>query len=317
MESLRVTSQRPPSAQCNNDLDMAAYFAENKALLERNFMQWHSHMVEMAGEIFDAKLVDLGTASQSEDPSRKARFVKLLVQMCREGVLKLPSMGLGPSAVQQVCKLLHDPPNVPMGNLANYVVTKTLDGSHTPTQSNFSSLPLPFTGLDLAGNPIGDAGAFAIAAFLQRPECRLRHIDLSCTGLGPAGFTAVCHALSQRGGNTQSLNLSGSAGHVAMQLGSTGARALRQMLQQNDSLTSLRLCKISFGTAAAGAVADLAGGLRANRTLTTLDMSGCELEPEELSPLVAVFAPIAAPVKSVLAAGSSSGAGGIFTQEVN
>ena len=146
-----------------------------------------------------------------------------------------------------------------------------------------------FNGLDLSGNNIGDQGAFSIAAALVRSDCSLQKVNLSCTALGPAGYNAVFQALCRRGSKVIDLDLSGSSGSKAMQLGAIGARALRQLLQQNDSVTKLNLHKVAFGTVAAGAVADLAGGLRANRSLKSLDLSGCDLSPVDLKPFVSAF----------------------------
>lgn len=61
------------------------------------------------------------------------------------------------------------------------------------------------TALDLSANPIGDAGALALAALLESPLCALRHLDLHACNISDVGGAALLRSLG-RGGLT-SLNL--------------------------------------------------------------------------------------------------------------
>ena len=127
-----------------------------------------------------------------------------------------------------------------------------------------SAAPTPSLHTLHAGrNPLGDAGADALAPALPQLTC----LDASACGLGDAGVGALASALAAPHCRTVSLTLSNNP------VGSQGVYALADALTTSPTLTSLALggCR-AVGDAGATA---LASALARGAALTSLDISGC------------------------------------------
>ncbi len=124
--------------------------------------------------------------------------------------------------------------------------------------------------LDLSGNPIGDAGACALAAHAST----LERLSLSACGLGCEAAAMLGEAASRSGSRLRQLDLSGN------QLGPEGpdmlARSLTAHLAAGGSAVLEDLNLADTGLADAGAAAVLAAAA-ALPMLRRLDMSSCGL----------------------------------------
>jgi Ran GTPase-activating protein (RanGAP) involved in mRNA processing and transport len=114
---------------------------------------------------------------------------------------------------------------------------------------------------------------------LKAMLCRntvLQHLDISEDDLGSAGFAEIASALYQ---NTFIKDLdvtdNGLDDLVA-------ANALRELLRQNKTITTLNISSNTFGSNVA-AVSCIAHGFSDNTTLQELDLSSCELDDQGIS----------------------------------
>ncbi len=145
-------------------------------------------------------------------------------------------------------------------------------GGHNQTESS----PCPETrdlglrAFDLSGNPIGDAGACALAAHVST----LERLTLSACGLGCEAAAMLGEAVSRRGSRLRQLDLSGN------QLGPEGADMLARSLTKHLAagasavIEDLNLADTGLADAGAAAVLTAAAALP---TLRQLNISKCGL----------------------------------------
>lgn len=125
--------------------------------------------------------------------------------------------------------------------------------------------------LALPGNPIGSEGALAIGELLAS-DTMLASLNLSGCSIDDDGLIGLAQGLRK---NTalRHLNLAMNRNLTAI-----GISALAGALKAHPCIASLSLCKLRVDRTSAQA---LAQGLLANHpTLESLDMSGCEMEPD-------------------------------------
>jgi Ran GTPase-activating protein (RanGAP) involved in mRNA processing and transport len=185
---------------------------------------------------------------------REARFVEVVRRRCRDRRLGLRELSLGVRCAGEVVRAVAE------------------------AQS--------FTGLDLCGNALGDAGAAAIGGMLSRDR-DLVWLDLGSNNIGPAGASMLFEGL--HGNETlTSLNLSGPGGVNRNHIGPAGAEALAAALRANRTLAELHLSLNSLGEPG---LAVLSPALAKHASLTHLDLSSNALTAEALAHLAAHLGP--------------------------
>ncbi|KOO29721.1 hypothetical protein Ctob_008482 [Chrysochromulina tobinii] len=129
----------------------------------------------------------------------------------------------------------------------------------------------------LLGDLVGDAGAASLAEAL-RQGCALRELALGMC-VGDAGVAALATALaapvSTRGGGLERLCLGGIHAKVAVcnsLIGAASGAHLAAALRANGTLTQLELCGASLGDAGCASLLD---GLAHNTRLTSVDLAHC------------------------------------------
>eukprot|EP00900_Chrysochromulina_parva_P012300 jgi/Chrpa1/21070/Chrysochromulina_OHIO_Genome00000623-RA len=129
----------------------------------------------------------------------------------------------------------------------------------------------------LLGDLVGDAGAASLAEAL-RQGCALRELALGMC-VGDAGVAALATALaapvSTRGGGLERLCLGGIHAKVAVcnsLIGAASGAHLAAALRANGTLTQLELCGASLGDAGCASLLD---GLAHNTCLTSVDLAHC------------------------------------------
>ena len=120
-------------------------------------------------------------------------------------------------------------------------------------------------GLWLKRNPVGNAGAAALADLLRR-DTKLRVLDLVNTGIDASGLIEIVRALQTENRTLERLYLGGNAVDSAV------ATELARVLRTHPALRSLQLGVSPLGDDGAECLAD---GLRGNRTLDALGVASC------------------------------------------
>ena len=140
------------------------------------------------------------------------------------------------------------------------------------------------TSLDISRDRIGDEGAIAIANALSANRT-LTKLRLAHNNIGPTGATAIAEGEALRFGVLTTLSLDNlsppydEAGGDANYIGDGGAAAIAGMLRGNAVLTSLDLSRNHIGPTGATAIAE---ALHENEVLTELNIDGVQLNPVEL-----------------------------------
>lgn len=121
---------------------------------------------------------------------------------------------------------------------------------------------------------IGDSGATHIGSMMKMNRA-LTSIDLRGNDIGLQGITALFEALFESNRTVTSLDLAGSSGN-RNRIGSKGAQAISETLQQNRVLSRLSLRESGLGIAG---IQQLSEGLH-NTCLTYLDLGYNNLAEE-------------------------------------
>jgi len=147
----------------------------------------------------------------------------------------------------------------------NYITRLNLRGNRISTQgiekmrqSLISSQSLRW--LDLSENQLNGAGGIEIGTCLSL-NSTLTHLNISRNELGVSGTFAIAKALSTKNSTMQSLVME------TVDMGKQGADSLGDMLQRNNSLTSLSIASNSIGHA----LEKFFFSLASNTTLTVLN----------------------------------------------
>jgi Ran GTPase-activating protein (RanGAP) involved in mRNA processing and transport len=109
-----------------------------------------------------------------------------------------------------------------------------------------------------------------------RQNRALQSLDLTSSALGSAGLAEIAPALYHNT-SIKTLDLSNNGLNDV-----ESANVLRELLRRNESITSLCLCRITFGLNAAAA-RSIFEGVRSNTALQQLDLRGCGLGDQGIS----------------------------------
>jgi Ran GTPase-activating protein (RanGAP) involved in mRNA processing and transport len=109
-----------------------------------------------------------------------------------------------------------------------------------------------------------------------RQNRALQSLDLTSSALGSAGLAEIAPALYHNT-SIKTLDLSNNGLNDV-----ESANVLRELLRRNKSITSLCLCRITFGLNAAAA-RSIFEGVRSNTALQQLDLRGCGLGDQGIS----------------------------------
>jgi len=185
-----------------------------------------------------------------------------------------------------------------------------------PIRSSLSAAPLHFRSIDVGGNHLGDEGVCMLADALLKssPLVRgeLRSLSVRSNRLSSKGIESLSRALLHASIETLDLSsfassastsasvsssaVSMSTSNLRMDIhasnyigpGLSGVKALRRLLEQSETLTSLNLASCGLGLVP-GALEALFHGVASSRSLTHLDLRSNSIEAQEVDIITAAL----------------------------